>query len=88
MHNPTDRITSPGLCYSSRGALAGTRNSSLGSPRRIDSTTHRTISERSYHGAKTKIKKERKKEKANIFDTGKWFGGVEPPISGLVTALP
>ena len=35
-----------GLCYTSRGALAGTRNSSLG-PWRIDPTTHRTKSERS-----------------------------------------
>ena len=41
-----------GLCYTSRGALAGTRNSSMGPPPwRIDSTTHRTMSERSYHGA-------------------------------------
>ena len=40
-----------GLCYTSRGALAGTRNSSMGPPWRIDPTTHRTISERSYHGA-------------------------------------
>ena len=30
-----------GLCYTSRGALAGTRNSSM------DPTTHRTMSERS-----------------------------------------
>ena len=36
-----------GLCYTSRGALAGTRNSSW----KIDPTTHRTMSERSYHGA-------------------------------------
>ena len=36
-----------GLCYTSRGALAGTRNSSW----RIDPTTHRTMSEHSYHGA-------------------------------------
>ena len=35
----------------SRGALVGTRNSSVGPPRRIDPTTHRTTSERSYHGA-------------------------------------
>ena len=28
------------LCYTSRGALAGTRNSSMGPPWRIDSTTH------------------------------------------------
>ena len=37
-----------GLCYSSCGALAGTRNSSMGpTPKRIDPTTHRTMSERS-----------------------------------------
>ena len=37
-----------GLCYTSRGALAGTRNSSMGPPPwRIDPTTHRTMSERS-----------------------------------------
>ena len=30
-----------GLCYTSRGALAGKRNSSIGPPRRIDPTTHR-----------------------------------------------
>ena len=40
-----------GLCYTSRGSLAGTRNSLIGSPQRIDPTTHRTMSERSYHGA-------------------------------------
>ena len=40
-----------GRCYTSRGALAVTRNSSMGSPRRIDPTTHRTMSERSYHEA-------------------------------------
>ena len=40
-----------GLCYTSRGALAGTRNSSMGPPGRIDPTTHRTMSEGSYHGA-------------------------------------
>ena len=39
------------LCYTSRGTLAGTRNSSMGPPWRIDPTTHRTMSERSYHGA-------------------------------------
>ena len=37
-----------GLCYTSRGALAGTRNSSMGPPPwRFDPTTHRTMSERS-----------------------------------------
>ena len=35
------------LCYTSRGALAGTRNSSMGPPWRIDPMTHRTMSERS-----------------------------------------
>ena len=35
-----------GLCYTSRGALAGMRNSLMG-PWRIDPTTHRTLSERS-----------------------------------------
>ena len=40
-----------GLCYTSRGALAGTRNSSMVPPWRIDPTTNRTMSERSYHGA-------------------------------------
>ena len=40
-----------GLCYTSHGALAGTRNSSMGPPWRIDPTIHRTMSERSYHGA-------------------------------------
>ena len=39
------------LCYTNRGALAGTRNSSMGPPWRIDPTTHRVMSERSYHGA-------------------------------------
>ena len=34
-----------GLCYTSRGALAGMRNSSMGPRWRIDPTTHRTMSE-------------------------------------------
>ena len=33
-----------GLCYTSRGALAGTRNSSMGPPH--EGSTHRIISER------------------------------------------
>ena len=40
-----------GPCYASRGALAGTRNSSMSPPWRIDPTTNCTMSERSYHGA-------------------------------------
>ena len=47
MHHPTDRIAHTTAC----GALAGTRNSSMGPPWRIDPKTHRTMSERSYHGA-------------------------------------
>ena len=39
------------LCYTSRGALAGTRNSSMGPQWRIDPTTHCTMSRRFYHGA-------------------------------------
>ena len=35
------------LCYTSRGALAGTRNINGSTPWRIDPTTHRTMSERS-----------------------------------------
>ena len=38
-----------GLCYTSCGALAGTRNSSMGPPWRIDLTTHRVMSKCSYH---------------------------------------
>ena len=33
-----------GLCYTSRGALAWTKNSSMGPPWRIDLTTHHTMS--------------------------------------------
>ena len=39
------------LCYTSRGALAGTKNSSMGPPWRINPTTHHTMSKRSYHRA-------------------------------------
>ena len=39
------------LCYTSHGAVAGMRNRSMGSPWRIDPTTHHTMSKRSYHGA-------------------------------------
>ena len=47
MHHPTDRIIH--TMATSCGALAGTRNSSMGPPWRIDPTTHRTMSEHSYH---------------------------------------
>ena len=39
------------LCYTSRGTLEESRNWSVGPPWRIDSTTRRTMSEWSYHGA-------------------------------------
>ena len=50
MHHPTDRITQSTACYTSRGPLVGTRNGSMVPPCRIDPTTHRTMSECSYHG--------------------------------------
>ena len=53
-----------GLCYTSRGALAGTRNSSMGPLWRIDPTTHRTMSERSYNGATSRSIEIRSTEKA------------------------
>ena len=37
--------------YRSRGSLAGTKNSSMSSPWRINPTTHHTLRERSCHGA-------------------------------------
>ena len=39
------------ICYTSHGALAGTRNTSVGPLWRIDPITHHTMSKRSYHGA-------------------------------------
>ena len=39
------------LCYTSHWSLSGMRNSSMGPQWRIDPTTHRTMSERSYHRA-------------------------------------
>ena len=44
-----------GLCYTSRGALDGMRNSPMGPPWRVDPTTHRTMSKRSYHGATSRF---------------------------------
>ena len=40
-----------GLCYTTRGELAGTRNSSMCPPCGIDPTTHVAMSECSYHGS-------------------------------------
>ena len=60
LYAPSHRqdITYPGLCYTSHGALAGRRNSSMGSPWRIDPTTHRTMSERSHRGATSRSYKQ------------------------------
>ena len=54
-----------GLCYTSRGALAETRNSSMGPPH--EGLIHRTMSERSYHGA-TSRSQERRKEGNVLFN--------------------
>ena len=45
LYAPPHRLDSTyqGLCYTSHGALAGTSNSSIGPPWRINPTTHRTI---------------------------------------------
>ena len=48
MHHPPYRITHTTAFVT----LAGRRNSSMGPPFRIDPTTHRTMSERSYHKTK------------------------------------
>ena len=57
-----------GLCYTSHGGLSVTRNSSMGPPRRIDPTTHRTMSERSYHGA-TNVYDVHEKPNSNFINT-------------------
>ena len=51
LYTPSHRQDSTylSLCYTSRGALAAMRNSSMGSHWRIDLMTHCTVSERSYH---------------------------------------
>ena len=52
MHHSTDRIAHTTDCGTAVVEhLAGTRNSSMGTPWKIDPTTQRTMSERSYHGA-------------------------------------
>ena len=75
-----------GLCYTSRGALAGTRNSSMGSPWRIDPTTHRTMSERSYHGA-TCISIETKFVTMNIIGHWRWLIFDQPRIKRMLSPL-
>ena len=51
MHHPRQVSTYHSLCYPSRGALASTRNSSMGPPGGIDPTTHCIMSERFNHEA-------------------------------------
>ena len=47
LYAPSDRIVHNTVCYTSCGALAWTRNSSMGQPWRIDQTTHCTTSRHS-----------------------------------------
>ena len=53
LHAPSYRQDSTyhGLCYTSRGALAGTRNSLMGPPHEGSIRRPIIMSERSYHGA-------------------------------------
>ena len=62
------------LWYTSHGALAGTRNSLMGTPWWIDLTTHRTMSKRSYHGATSCSKRNGRR---NYDD---WNLGIDPSI--------
>ena len=64
-------------CYTSRGALVGTRNSSMGPPWRIDPTTHRTMSERSYRMVMEYSDNERGKPLLPVVvEPGEELGGV------------
>ena len=83
-----------GLCYTSRGALAGTRNSSMGSPWRIDPTTHRSMSERSYHGATSRSRADKCEEKLQelkwyelIFGQRMLFSFFRTPIFNLLSVF-
>ena len=69
LHGPSHRQdnTYHCLCYTSHEALAGTRNSPMGPPWRIDPTTHRTTSERSYHGATSRSYKWNVKVHSPVF---------------------
>ena len=52
--SPTEKIArNHGLCYSSRWALPGSRNSSMGPPWGLDPTTHRTMNGRPATAAPT-----------------------------------
>ena len=71
----TQYCTYPSLCYTSRGALTGTRKSSVDPPWEIDPTTHRTMNGRSTTElnlaplATVQFKKTNKKNKNNIVHT-------------------
>ena len=56
------------LCYTSCGALAGMKNSSMGPPWRIDPMTHRTMSEHSYHGLTSRSRNEKQINKSTMRD--------------------
>ena len=64
------------LCYTSRGALAGTRNSSMGPPWRTDLTIHRIMSEHSYLGATSRscFNKDAIKYILNFFKNHIYYG--------------
>ena len=76
------------LCYTSRGALAGTRNSSMGPLWRIDPTTHRIMSKRPYHGATSRSKYEWMSRELTILSLlqklGKPNASVQQVLCGLV----
>ena len=79
MQHPTDRIV---LCYTCRGALAGTRNSSTGPPCRIDPTTHHTMSEHSYHRATSRSIH---KEMYNVLTGNIWVSEYIQNVVGYFT---
>ena len=72
--------------YTSHGALAGARNSSMGQPWRIDPTIHHTMSERSYHGATNRSLHQSWLE----WEIAQWVhheGLIWPPIAPWANAL-
>ena len=69
-----------GVCYTSRGALAGSRNRAVGLLWRIDPTTRRTMSERSYHGATSRSTLSDSDLGSKTFD---WCMHIYPSIDGI-----
>ena len=62
--------------------MAGTRNSSVGPPWRIDAMTHRTTSESFYHGATSRYQSlYRLHSKFEVSPDAKWVGGTKRFIS-------